>query len=424
MRTTAASGNASAPRTRGIHVDAARLLRRIDELGGIGRTPQGGVTRPAFSSEDREAQRYIRGEALAAGLHTRVDPAGNVIISRSSRPAPHPVVLMGSHLDTVINGGRLDGAYGVVAALEVLQTVVESGLRTEHEPVAVAFANEEGALFPQPFWGSMALSGQSARLPADPRDRHGNSLAEPLRRAGGDLEHLSHAAWPHEAIRAYLELHIEQGPVLEGLGVPIGVVTDIVGRAAFDVHIEGQAGHAGTTPMSRRQDAAVAASHVVLAAERMATTAGLCRVATAGRLALHPGATNVVPGSAYVSVELRDESEERLSGATAFFVDELASISGRTGCSVRAEEVLRTTPVPTDLRLRDVIASVAKDLGVEYASLPSGAGHDAQIMASVAPTGMIFVPSVNGLSHTPEEDTADDDLVTGAEVLLWAALSA
>lgn len=419
-RTTTQTGTAA---SRALRVDGARLLRRIDDLGRIGADPLGGVTRPAFSAEDRQAQSYVRAEASEAGLRSEVDPAGNVIIRRAHDTGPGPVVLMGSHLDTVINGGRLDGAYGVLAALEVMQTVVEAGIELVHAPVAVAFANEEGALFPQPFWGSMALTGQFRRLPDDPRDRHGNSLAGPLRQAGGDLAQVPRAAWPLRSVRAYLELHIEQGPVLEELNLPIGVVTDIVGRVVYDIHVRGRAGHAGTTPMGRRRDAAVAMSHVVIAAERTATTAARCRVATAGCVTVSPGATNVIPSEALISVEFRDESAARLADAASSFVAELRTVSELTGCEIRAEETLRTVPVPTDPGLQDLIAACADDLGHKQTRLPSGAGHDAQIVAAVAPTGMIFVPSLKGLSHTPEEDTAAADLVAGADVLLQAALS-
>ncbi|MFD8567239.1 Zn-dependent hydrolase [Streptomyces sp. NPDC059639] len=420
MTTTAQIGTEA---LRALRIDGARLLRRIDELARIGADPLGGVTRPAFSAEDRQAQQYVRAEAAGAGLRTEVDQAGNVIIRRAHDMVPGPVVLMGSHLDTVLNGGRLDGAYGVLAALEVLQTVVEAGVELVHEPVAVAFANEEGALFPQPFWGSMALTGQTDRLPDDPRDRHGDSLAGPLHLAGGDLAQLGRAAWPPRSVRSYLELHIEQGPVLEELNLPIGVVTDIVGRVVYDVRVRGRAGHAGTTPMGRRRDAAVAMSHVVIAAERTATTAGRCRVATAGCVTVSPGATNVIPSEARISVEFRDESAARIADAATSFVAELRAVSELTGCEIVAEETLRTVPVPTDPALRDLIAACAEDLGHGHTRLPSGAGHDAQIVAEVAPTGMIFVPSLKGLSHTPEEDTAPADLVAGADVLLQAALA-
>lgn len=425
MTDTAANGSpglrvSTVPTPR---VNASRLLRRIEELGRIGITPEGGVTRPAFSAADREAQCYLRDEVAAAGLHSAVDPAGNVIIRQTPGPLPSSAVLLGSHIDTVINGGRLDGAYGVIAALEVLEAVRESGVTPGHELVAVAFANEEGALFQQPFWGSMALSDQRHRLPDNPVDRYGNSLAGPLAQAGGDLARVAQAAWPAGSITAYLELHIEQGPVLEALDIPIGVVTDIVGRRAFDLKIRGQAGHAGTTPMEGRRDAAVAAAQIVLAVERIATTDRLCRVGTAGRLALMPDATNVVPGAATVSVELRDESETRLAAAAEALTGALERIAERTGCVIGITETLRTTPVPADAALGELIVARSEELGLAHTRLASGAGHDAQIMAAVTPMAMIFVPSKDGLSHTPHEDTPPENLVLGAEVLLRVALS-
>lgn len=419
---TAATAAAALGRRAGLRVDDARLLRRLDDLGRIGATPGGGVTRPAFSAADRAAVRYVAAEARTAGLDAAVDPAGNLIIHRPRRDRGRPSVVLGSHLDTVIDGGRLDGAYGVVAALEVLQRVHETGLETRHELVAVGFANEEGALYPQPFWGSMAMAGQSL-LPDDPRDVAGRSLREPLRELGGCLERVADAAWPPGSVEAYLELHIEQGPVLEGLGLPIGVVSGIVGRIAFDVRVDGSAGHAGTTPMPGRRDAAVAAAQIVLAVERIAGPGGLCRVATAGRLILRPNATNVVPGSASITVEIRDDCADRLDRAAEALRAELAAVAARSGCAVHATETLRTRPVATDARLRSIVADCAEQLLLDHTSLPSGAGHDAQIMAALAPMAMVFVPSRGGLSHVPEEFTEPADLVAGADVLLRAALS-
>ncbi|MFI0813203.1 Zn-dependent hydrolase [Streptomyces echinatus] len=404
-------------------VNAERVLRRIEELAGIGATPEGGVTRLGFSAADREAQRYLADEARRSGLVVDVDSAGNVLMRRAHGPSTGRSVLFGLHLDTVRNGGRLDGAYGVVGALEVLERLDEAGVETALKPVAVAFSNEEGALFQQPFWGSLSLTGRIDDLPRDPRDLNGLSLREPLRLAGGDLDALETAAWPQGSIAAYLELHIEQGPVLERTGFPIGVVDSIVGRIVIDVDITGQAGHAGTTPMPGRRDALVAAGQIVQAAERLAAERQLCRVATVGRLSLQPGSTNVIPGAVSLTAELRDGSRSRLVTAEREFRGEAALIGKQTGCEVKAKASLRVDPEDADPRIRDIVATVASRLGLTHTTTPSGAGHDAQVMASAAPFGMIFVPSQDGLSHVPQEYTAPEDLVDGADVLLNSVLA-
>lgn len=403
-------------------IDPDRLLRRLDELGEIGGDRQGGVTRPGFSEQDRQGQRYLMAEAAQSGLTAQVDAAGNVIFRRQDARLDRQVLLIGSHLDTVTNGGRLDGAYGVVAGLEVLHALAECDHELALEPVVVAFANEEGTLFPQPFWGSMVFSGRQDDLPSAPVDRLGRSLREPLRLAGGHLDALHTAVWPRGSVAAYLELHIEQGPVLETAGVPIGVVDSIVGRSVFEVEVHGVAGHAGTTPMDHRKDALAAASRLVLAAEKMAAD-GVCRVATTGHLAVRPDATNVVPGWVGATVEFRDGRPEQLTEAEETFLREVAEVQELTSCVVESRRTMRVEPVATDERLQNAVATAAGEAGHDVVHLPSGAGHDAQIIASIAPIGMIFVPSRDGLSHVPEEHTDPENLVIGTEVLLRAACS-
>ncbi|WP_330343204.1 Zn-dependent hydrolase [Streptomyces sp. NBC_00557] len=409
-----------------LDIDAERLLRRIRELGRIGADPVGGgITRTGFSAADREARAYLMDEARAAGLFPAVDAAGNIVVRRrpTDRPtADGPVVMMGSHLDTVVDGGRLDGAYGVLAALEVLQTVVESGARLRRDCVAVAFANEEGALFPQPFWGSMAVAGRIENLPREPRDHQGRPLREALRLAGGDLDALGSACWPKGSVSAYLELHVEQGPVLERGGSRIGVVDAITGRIVLTLEIRGRAGHSGTTPMEGRRDALCAAARVVLAAEHIAGRRDLCRVATVGRLDPYPNTPNTIAGAVRTTVDLRDTDVWRMADAEAALRAMLDDIAAATGTEIEVVAETRSDPVSTDARLREAIALSADELALPYEELPSGAGHDAQFVAGLAPIGMIFVPSIGGVSHVPQEDTAAEDLVAGARVLLRTVL--
>jgi len=421
------SPSLSRPVTAVPAVDAARLLRRIDQLGNIGRDlVSGGVSRVGFGAADREARGYLIEEARKAGLAAAVDAAGNIIIRASAGGAAdgRPALLMGSHLDTVVNGGRLDGAYGMLTALEVVETWEESGIEGRYEPVAIAFSNEEGALFPQPFFGSMAVAGRLGGLPPEPRDHQERSLRGPLAEVGGDLDSLADAAWPEGALAAYVEVHIEQGPVLERRGSRIGVVDGISGRSVSTVEIQGSAGHAGTTPMEKRQDALTAAARVILTAEGIARDRGLCRVATVGWLDLHPNSPNTIAETVRLTVDLRDTDARRMDDAEAALRDALRAVSAETGTAVAVVARTRSEPVATSVELRAAIEESARELGLPYETLPSGAGHDAQIIATVAPVGMIFVPSIGGVSHVPEEDTAPADLVAGAQVLLHTALRA
>ncbi|MFD3547490.1 Zn-dependent hydrolase [Streptomyces sp. NPDC058655] len=406
-----------------LDIDPARLLRRIAELARIGAdTTTGGITREGFSAADRTARAYLMDEARTAGLATTVDAAGNVVIRPAAGAGDRPALMMGSHLDTVVNGGRLDGAYGVLAALEVLQTFTASGLETYCDPVAVAFANEEGALFPQPFWGSMAIAGRLADLPREPRDHHGRPLREALRRAGGDLDALGTACWPHGSVAAYLELHVEQGPVLERSGNRIGVVSAITGRTVLTLEVRGAAGHSGTTPMAGRRDALAAAARIVLAAEHLAAERRLCRVATVGHIDTHPNTPNTIAGTVRMTVDLRDTDLWRMAGAEEVLRRLLRTIETSTGTEIEVVAETRSDPVSTSRGLRTAIEHSADALGLPHEVLPSGAGHDAQMIADLAPIGMIFVPSLGGISHVPQEDTASEDLVAGARVLLRTAL--
>jgi len=406
-------------------INASRLLDRIETFAKIGGNSHGGITREGFSPADLQACARLSEEARLAGLDSTVDAAGNVLIRRPEgvRGAKdRRVLLLGSHLDTVANGGRLDGAYGVLAGLDVMQAIVESGAEPAYEPVLVAFANEEGALFPQPFWGSKVLAGALEMLPDDPCDHSGRSLRHPLALAGGDLTALRTAVWPAGSVAAYLELHVEQGPVLEREGHTIGVVDSITGRTQLTVEIRGSAGHAGTTPMEMRRDPVTVAARVVLAAEDLAREQRLCRVATVGWMEVQPNSPNTIAESVRLTIDLRDSVPSSLENAEEALRTSLASLGKQADVHVDIRVDARAAPVATDPTLRAAITASARELGLPHRTLPSGAGHDAQIVARIAPIGMIFVPSIGGVSHVPEEDTAAADLVAGARVLLRTVL--
>jgi len=402
-----------------IRVNAARMLAVLDALNEYGVDPDGGHSRLGLSPSEDSARRLLTEVAATAGLGSTVDQAGNLFLHRGMSLPREPVLLMGSHVDTVLRGGRFDGAYGVVAALEVLRILTEHDIPTRYEPIVAAFSNEEGALFP-PFWGSMAVAGKLAD-PAAAMDRDGNSIRFPLARAGGDLDNIDKAEWPPGSVGAYLELHIEQGPVLESADIPIGIVSGIVGRTILEINVHGHQNHAGTTPMEQRRDALAAAAQIVLELEKAATERKLCVVGTVGDLKVSPGQTNVVPGLVELTAEFRDLDAARLDRLESLLRAEFAKIASERGVVIDVQTTMRSAPVRTASALQRAIGAAAEDLSLRYRFLPSGAGHDAQIVAGLAPVGMIFVPSRAGISHAPEEHTAPMHLVAGANVLLHAA---
>lgn len=411
------------PETAPLDINADRLLGRIADLARIGRAADGGITRQGFSTADLRARAYLMDQAREAGLLAMVDAAGNILVRQpSSLSSDRQTVLLGSHLDTVVNAGRLDGAYGVLAALEVVEVCRTSDTHLDKDLVAVAFANEEGALFPQPFWGSMALAGRLAALPREPLDHTGRPLRQVLQAAGGNLDALGSAAWAKGSLAAYFELHIEQGPVLERTGHSIGIVDAITGRTVLTLLAHGRAGHCGTVPMDARRDAMAAAAHVVLAVQEISGERRLCRVATVGRLEPQPNTANTIAESVQLTVDLRDTDPTRLADAERALHQDLARITSDSGCRIEVIAETRSQPVATDTALREVIDESAADLGLSRMTLPSGAGHDALMVADIAPVAMIFVPSIGGASHVPHEDTAEADLVAGARVLLRSVL--
>ncbi len=393
-------------------VDGARLLARLAELAAVS-APGPGVTRLAYSEFDAAARRLVAGWMSAAGLAVETDAAGNVIGRRAGGDGLPGVLATGSHLDTVVEAGPLDGAYGVVAAIEV--AAVLPPLR--HDLAVIAFSNEEGARGTPGMVGSLAIAGRLTAAQLAERDDEGVPLAD---RLGGDPA-ARPTGWPPGSLAGFLELHIEQGPVLHRAGVPIGVVSGITGRATLDVVVRGVPNHAGTTPMAARRDAAHAAALLVLAVRGLAGESGV-RVATTGVLRLEPGVRNVVAGRATVGVDLRDLDDARIAAATARLREAAARIASETGTAV---EVVPRSAVPA-VRADPLLMGCVRDAaeGLAHRELPSGAGHDAQVLAGLGPVGMVFVPSVDGVSHAPAEATDPAHLVAGAEVLRRALVLA
>lgn len=400
-------------------VNPARLLADIRKLATFGAKRTGGVSRPQYSVWDSAAREWLSRRVAEAGLAYREDEAGNAFVRlEADQPRGSCRTLwVGSHLDSVPNGGALDGALGVLTAVEALRAVKESGAPLAHCVEAVAFADEEGAY--GGFFGSRAsVVGVSSEDVARVRGRDGDSLAGALQSAGFDPARVPHAQADMSRVFGYLELHIEQGAVLAEAGTPIGVVTAIAGVLRVAVTFSGRADHAGTTPMHMRQDAARGLGHLLARAHTLPAAVGAAEaVVTCGRVAVEPGADNIVPARAVAHFDVRD----RDAGAIAAIEEELR----RWADEAAAEHGLRcacarakyTAPVPLDEGMRAAVAAAADGLGLAHRAMPSGAGHDAQIVATKVPAGMVFVPSVDGRSHSPQERTEWRHIVAGARVL-------
>ena len=398
-------------------INAARLNRSLAELGRIGETPQG-MMRLAYSPADVQGRAYVLNLMQRAGLETRIDPAGNIIGRKPGADPNLPAIALGSHTDTVPHGGKYDGALGVLGAIEVVQTLADHSHALRHPVEVLVFTNEEGTRFHRWLLGSRAMAGLLEPEDYTAIDEEGVSLATRLADIGGDLACIDQARRYPGELASYFELHIEQGPTLHQSGFPIGVVTGITGRAVFAVAVQGKANHAGTTPMADRHDALAAASHLVLAAQSLATDAEICRVATVGNLQVWPNAVNVVPGQVSLGVEFRDVDINALSAAEATFRRNAAEIADANRVSVGISIVESTPAVPLPARMQGLVAEAAEQSGLAFQSLPSGAGHDAQAIAAITESGMIFVSSVDGISHSPAEFTPPQDCANGAQALL------
>ncbi len=395
------------------------MEQRIQTLSGFGANPSGGVSRVAFSKADIEGREYIKGLMEQAGLDVRVDTAGNIIGKRQGRESDLPVIMFGSHIDSVPGGGNYDGDVGVIAAIEVAQLLHENGMQTRHPMEIVSFTDEEGGLT-----GSRAMTTGLSENALRVITHSGMTIAEGIRAVGGDPDRLEQALRTGDELTAFIEVHIEQGAFLHEEDIDIGVVEGIVGIRWWDVTIEGFANHAGTTPMNRRQDAMVSAAQLTLAVNEVATSMEGRQVATVGRIRAEPGAPNVIPGRVVMSVEIRDLDASKMQKVFDTIKAEADEISGARQTPINFAEIdLAAPPAPTDSRMRRIIAQSAVDLGLSHKFMPSGAGHDAQDMAHIAPTGMIFVPSVGGISHSPKEYTSAEDMANGANVLLRTVLA-
>ena len=393
-------------------VDPARLERRLTELGAIGRTAEGGVTRRSYGPDHARAARLAAGWMAAAGADVRVDLWGNLFGIVPGALRALPPIAAGSHLDTVPNGGIFDGALGVVAAIEAAAAMRESHTALRHPLLLLAFAEEEGVTYGV---GCLGSRGAAGRAPAADSivDERGRSVAEAVRAFEPGVPRGT-VPMP---VAAYLELHIEQGPSLDARGAHLATVDAIVGIARASFVFAGEANHAGTTPMDRRRDALWGAADLIAGVREIARETGGRAVGTVGRCAVTPGAVNVIPGTAEVTVELRSADAGLLDALAARVADAARACAGRYGLEVTHRPWGAESPAPLDPRVREEVTGAARDLGWPLATMSSWAGHDAKVLAGVAPAGMIFVPSGGGISHSPREQTAWEDVARGAQLL-------
>jgi N-carbamoyl-L-amino-acid hydrolase len=409
-----------------LRIDGSRLWARIEALGELGAVlgadGSRGSSRLALTDDDRAGRDLVVSWMRDLGLQVSIDAIGNVVATRPGTDPTAAPVMTGSHIDTVRNGGRFDGNLGVLAGLEVIETLEQYGIATRH-PVAVGFfTDEEGARFAPDMLGSLVYVG-------------GLALEEALDIAavddgalvGDELVRIGYAgATPCPAAtvpHAFVELHIEQGPVLEDEGTTIGVVTGVQGISWTELTITGQSAHAGTTPMRLRHDAGFVAASIITGVRALAAAYGGAQVATVGRCDLTPDLVNVVPSRVVMTVDLRNTDDAVLGSAEAELAAMCAAFAAAEGVTISTRSLARFSPVSFDDSMIALVADTAAALGLSSRRMPSGAGHDAQMLARVCPTSMIFVPSVNGLSHNTAEHTSLADIESGANVLLHTLLA-
>jgi N-carbamoyl-L-amino-acid hydrolase len=409
-----------------LHVNAARLQARLEKLSEFGRPPGGtfadGVTRVAYSEADLAARRYLAGLMKGAGLDVRIDPAANLVGRRPGTGGSLPPILFGSHVDSVPNGGNFDGPLGTLAAIEVAETLAEQKTATRHPIEVVVWTNEEGIAYGSGLDGSRAAAGEllSGELDAV---WNGTRKADAIAALGGDPARIGEARRARGSIHGYLELHIEQGGTLDAAGTPVGVVEGIVEIDRYEAVVTGASNHAGTTPMPVRRDALLAASRLVQAVNEIVLGEPGRQVGTVGRLEVTPNAPNVVPGLVRMTIELRDLSSDKLARLAARVRSRAQEIAAASQTTIEITPTSHHEAALADARVRAAIAASAERLGLRHAAMPSGAGHDAQMMARLGPMGMIFVPSLGGISHSPRERTSWEDCARGADVLLHTLLA-
>ncbi|OQP03441.1 Zn-dependent hydrolase [Geobacillus sp. 44B] len=402
-------------------IQEERLWQRLMELGEIGRQPMGGITRLSFTKEERAAKEKVAAYMKEAGLFVYEDAAGNLIGRKEGTDKDAPVVLVGSHLDSVYNGGMFDGPLGVLAAVEVVQTMNENGVETKHPIEVVAFTDEEGARFRFGMIGSRAMAGALSADELNYQDANGVSVAEAMQEAGLNPHHIGKAARKPGSVKAYVELHIEQGRVLEEANLPVGIVTGIAGLVWVKFTVEGKAEHAGATPMPLRRDPLVAAAQIIEVIEQEAKETGTT-VGTVGQLHVFPGGINIIPERVEFVLDLRDLDAAVRDNVLQSINEQAQKIGKERNVKVTTELLQEMPPVLCSELVQNAAKEACQKLGLDVFSLPSGASHDGVQLVGLCPIGMIFVRSQDGVSHSPDEWSTKEDCAAGANVLYHTVL--
>ena len=400
-----------------------RIKQDLEAMGRFTATPGEGMTRFSFTEEHRLTRDYIAARMKEAGLDVREDSAGNLFGRREGAEAGAGAIMIGSHFDSVKNGGIFDGPAGVVMGLEIARILHEEGVKTRYPLEFAALIEEEGARFGGGLHGSRVMTGMVRREMLDDfKDRGGTTIAEAMSAFGLNPGDIASSVRPEGSLRAFIEMHIEQGPILENEGIEVGLVKTIVGIVQKEIEILGRPDHAGTTPMEMRCNALTAAAKAALFLDEAAKKAGGGTVGTVGRMEVYPGGTNIVPGRVFFTIDVRASEMARIKQVTDAFETFLKGLE-KSGVEIKVTDRITVPPVDMSPEILDLFAAEAKKRGYSAKVMQSGAGHDAMIMASVADAGLVFVPSRGGRSHCPEEWTDFDQIKKGVDVVLGAVLA-
>jgi len=401
-----------------LNVNKQRIESRIFELAKFGKDANGSGYRVAFTKGDIEARTWYISLMKKAGLDVRIDYAGNIIGKRKGKDPSLKPIAFGSHLDMVPDGGDYDGCVGSIGALEIMEVLKENNITTEHPLELIIFSNEEGGTI-----GSMAMAGHLSPEGLKQKSQSGITMAEGIKAIGGNPDSIQYSVRKKGEIKAFLELHIEQGGILETSQIQIGVVEGIVGIVHWEITVDGFANHAGSTPMNMRKDALLAASKLVIAVNEATNSVPGKQVGTIGKIAAMPGAYNVIPGKVVMGLEIRDLSAKKIEELFLDIEKRAAMIAASSGTKITFDrQPSSIKPALTDKAVQETIMATAKKLGFTYQLMQSGAGHDTQELSLLAPVGMIFIPSVGGISHSPKEFSTAGDMANGTTVLLQTIL--
>ena len=395
-------------------VSKERLLRNLKKLSEFGINKNNGNDRVAYSDYDIQAREYLKEYLKNLGLKVEVDYAANIIARKEGANKKLKPIIFGSHIDAVPNGGHFDGPLGVIAGIEALETIFDNKIITSHPLELIIFTNEEGGVF-----GSRALAGKLNNDALGVKTASGYTNGEGVDRLGGNQKRIFEVIKSSDDYHAFVELHIEQGNILNKSNVDIGVVTGIVGLKWWDVVIEGFANHAGTTPMDERKDPMITAADFILLVRKVISELPGNQVGTVGKIEAYPGAPNVIPGKVRLSLEIRDLDENKIDFLFSEIEKKAKMVASKNETTISFSSIdINASPALMNKQIQSLIIDSANQLNYSFKKMPSGAGHDAQDMAIIVPSGMIFIPSIDGISHSPKELSSDEDVYKGANVLL------